>query len=253
MTRLLPVPSMGLNAPVIVYAGDGGFVPSRLDITPGTEVLFVNESERSFWPASNSHPTHATLPAFDADRPIPPGETHAFTFESRGFWRFHNQLEPEQGGLVVVLGGESGPPAEPLDITFADRTFEPLGAVSTQEIVDLFSDDALLVRFMKRYGPEQTVRLLSQGEAQSPQRLSPTRPRPGTSGVRGVWGGGIRLVRSRVPGRFLSRRHRSALRFSRDGKPGAGCGHALWRRAQCLPPSPVHPWRRARVDGLDHI
>lgn len=164
-----PGAGYGLGSPVVVYTGDGGFVPNRLDVAPGTEVVFVNESERFFWPASNIHPTHAILPEFDAFRPIPPGETYAFTFENRGFWRFHNHLEPEQGGLIVVLGGEAGPRSSaPLDMTLADRTFEPLGSVPAQEIVELFADDALLIQFMKRYGPEQTVRLLSEGEAHVP-------------------------------------------------------------------------------------
>ena len=46
------------NAPAIAYTGDGGFVPKRLDIEPGTQVRFVNTSDGDFWPASNIHPTH---------------------------------------------------------------------------------------------------------------------------------------------------------------------------------------------------
>ena len=92
------------NAPAIAYTGDGGFVPKRLDIEPGTQVRFVNASDGDFWPASNIHPTHMILPELDAKKPIPSGETWAFTFKTRGFWRFHNHLAPENGGLVVVLG-----------------------------------------------------------------------------------------------------------------------------------------------------
>lgn len=152
------------NAPAIAYTTDEGFVPKRLDIEPGSQVRFVNESDKPFWPASNIHPTHTILPELDAGRPISPGETWAFTFETRGFWRFHNHLAPERGGLVVALGGHGGPPPEPLVLEIPDLAFETPMDITVQDYVDLFKDDTLMVRFIKRYGPEHTVRLLKEGE-----------------------------------------------------------------------------------------
>ena len=152
------------DAPAITYTGDGGFVPKRLDIEPGTQVRFVNASDKDLWPASNIHPTHTILPELDAKRPIPRGETWAFTFRTRGFWRFHNHLSPEIGGLVVVLGEDTGPPPEPLVLTIPDVAFETPKDIPAQDYVDLLKDDALMVSFLKRYGPEHTVRLLKESE-----------------------------------------------------------------------------------------
>ena len=152
------------NAPAIAYTGDGGFVPKRLDIEPGTQVRFVNTSDGDFWPASNIHPTHMILPELDSKKPIPSGETWAFTFKTRGFWRFHNHLAPEIGGLVVVLGKDAGPPPEPLVLTIPKVAFETPRDIPARDYVDLLKDDALLVRFIKRYGPKNTVNLLKGSE-----------------------------------------------------------------------------------------
>ena len=150
------------NAPQIIYTGSG-FVPKRLDIEPGTQVRFVNASDQPLWPASNIHPTHSILPELDAKGAVPPGETWAFTFKTRGFWRFHNHLSPEIGGLVVALG-EGGPPSEPLTLEIPDREFETPSDISADDYIGLIKDDALLARFVKRYGPEHTVKLLKESE-----------------------------------------------------------------------------------------
>ena len=152
------------DAPAITYTGDAGFVPKRLDIEPDTRVRFVNASGNDFWPVSNIHPTHTILPELDAKRPVPPGETRAFTFGKRGFWRFHNHLAPESGGLVVVLGEDAGPPAEPLLLASPDIAFETPRDIRAEDYVGLLSDDELMVGFLRRYGPEHAVRLLKESE-----------------------------------------------------------------------------------------
>ena len=141
-----------------------GFVPKRLDIEPGTQVRFVNASDKPLWPASNIHPTHSILPELDAKQAVSPGETWAFTFNTRGFWRFHNHLAPEVGGLVVALGEDVGPPPKPLVLTIPDAAFETPQNIAAQDYVDLLKDDVLMVRFIKRYGPEQTVKILKDSE-----------------------------------------------------------------------------------------
>ena len=151
------------NAPQVIYTGSG-FVPKRLDIEPGTQVRFVNASDKPLWPASNIHPTHSILPELDAKQAVSPGETWAFTFKTRGFWRFHNHLAPEVGGLVVALGEDVGPPPKPLVLTIPDAAFETPQNIATQDYVDLLKDDVLMVRFIKRYGPERTVKLLKESE-----------------------------------------------------------------------------------------
>jgi plastocyanin len=152
------------SAPAITYTTELGFIPKRLEIEPGQQVRFVNESDKSFWPASNIHPTHTIYPELDAKTPISPNETWALTFNTRGFWRFHNHLAPEKGGLVVVLGEDDGPPPEPLAMEISDLAFEEPKDISPKDYVNLFKDDTLMIRFIKKYGPANTVRVLKEGE-----------------------------------------------------------------------------------------
>lgn len=149
---------------LIRYTGDE-FVPKRAEAKVGQSVGFVNAFGSDFWSASNIHPTHEVYPGFDAEKPIPPGDTWVFTFDQEGFWRYHNHLSPSNGGLVVVSGdGLERDKAPPLPIGSADVNFSVLGAVSPEDGINLFRDDALLERFVEEYGPAETVRLLSEYE-----------------------------------------------------------------------------------------
>ena len=163
VSALVPSEPIDPNAAQVIYTGVS-FVPKRLDIEPGDQVRFVNASDKPLWPASNIHPTHAILPELDAKGAVPPGETWAFTFNTRGFWRFHNHLQPEVGGLVVALGDDDGLRADPLVLEIPDREFETPSNISAQDYVDLITDDTLMVRFIRQYGPEHTVQILKESE-----------------------------------------------------------------------------------------
>lgn len=79
-----------------------GFHPRTLTIEPGTVVTFVNRTDKTFWPASNSHPQHDQYATFDSGRPIDPGESWSFTFETKGKWGFHDHLRSFYTGAVAV-------------------------------------------------------------------------------------------------------------------------------------------------------
>ena len=152
------------DAVTIAYRDDGGFFPKRIDIEPGTTIIFRNDSTEPIWPASNIHPTHAILPEFDANEDIRPGASYAFTFDERGFWRFITTTNPEDGGLIVVLGGGGGPPPQPLAMAIPDTQFEIPGNVPFDDYVGLFSNDLLMTQYIVRYGPQNTVHLLKEAE-----------------------------------------------------------------------------------------
>ena len=96
--------------------------------------------------------------------PMPSGEVWTFTFEESGFWRYHNHADPSAGGIGVVIGESTGSGPAPLVLDSEDISFEELGDVSAEDIINLFVDDALLTRFVREYGPGPTVRLLSENE-----------------------------------------------------------------------------------------
>ena len=158
------VDTPGAGAPAtwtVEYTADGQFVPERLDITTGDEVVFLNASDQPVWPASNIHPTHEILPSFDPLEVIWPGDSWSYQFNENGYWRYHNHIEPSQTGLIVSLGGPEDD-LEPLIAQFSDLDLPDPPA--TADGVALMNDSALLEQFVRDYGPAATVALLKQAE-----------------------------------------------------------------------------------------
>lgn len=85
----------------VIYNGTS-FNPSSLTIKAGDIVVFKNQSNADFWPASNPHPTHTDYPEFDAKQNIPAGSNYQFKFLKVGTWGYHNHLNHVIGGTIVV-------------------------------------------------------------------------------------------------------------------------------------------------------
>lgn len=89
------------------------FSPSKLQIQPGTRVVFKNQGQELAWPASNFHPTHTFYPEaggcigskLDACRALKPGESFSFTFGHVGKWPLHDHLHPGLT-MIVAVGAE---------------------------------------------------------------------------------------------------------------------------------------------------
>lgn len=107
----------GVAAPkyVVVYT-DAGFTPQELSVQQGETVLFQNQSAGEMWVASAMHPTHEAYPGsgitkcgtaeesriFDACSPIPQGGTFSFNFQEQGTWAYHDHLNPDRFGRIIV-------------------------------------------------------------------------------------------------------------------------------------------------------
>ena len=81
-----------------------GFSPKKIVVREGTEVGFINESEEGFWPASNIHPLNDLYPEFDPKKPLAKGNKWLFRFEKVGEWGYHDHLNPNFSGTVIVIG-----------------------------------------------------------------------------------------------------------------------------------------------------
>lgn len=98
---------------VIVYT-DAGFAPFEYVVKKGEEVIFVNTSSRSVWPASAVHPTHTVYPGtdikdcekktgmFDACRGIASGQEWSVMLNEVGTWTYHDHLNATKTGIIVV-------------------------------------------------------------------------------------------------------------------------------------------------------
>lgn len=94
---------------------NGQYVPNRVHISVGQQVVWVNEDE-VFWPASNLHPTHTAYPnsdvtkcttlerteMFDACEALGFNTKYSFVFDRVGEWRYHDHINPQATGMVIV-------------------------------------------------------------------------------------------------------------------------------------------------------
>ena len=110
-----PAPDQGVAATlpastVIVSYNGSVYAPATIDIKKGDTVTFLNQGAGQMWPASAIHPTHAVYPTkggclgstFDACRGLGAGESWSFTFTEAGRWGYHDHLNPNIRGTVVV-------------------------------------------------------------------------------------------------------------------------------------------------------
>jgi plastocyanin len=86
----------------VVTVSNDGFTPSSLMIKKGDSVTFTSVAEDYFWPASNLHPTHTVYSAFDSKGPLAGGTSWSFVFDKAGEWKYHDHLNPEMGGTIIV-------------------------------------------------------------------------------------------------------------------------------------------------------
>lgn len=86
---------------VVAYNGEN-FSPEKVTIKKGGKVVFKNESNKDFWPASDFHPSNGVYQEFDSKKSIAKGEIWEFTFTQTGEWGYHDHLFPFHKGTVVV-------------------------------------------------------------------------------------------------------------------------------------------------------
>ena len=78
------------------------FSPSKLTIKNGDIIIFKNNSDKNFWPASGPHPQHTNYPEFDPKKGIAAGGKFEFKFTKAGTWGFHDHLTPSAFGSITV-------------------------------------------------------------------------------------------------------------------------------------------------------
>jgi len=82
--------------------------PTDLTIYVGDTITFINRDSELHWPGADPHPTHSSLPAFDALGGISEGQSYSHTFQTPGIFSHHDHLldEPPTIGTITVLPRE---------------------------------------------------------------------------------------------------------------------------------------------------
>jgi plastocyanin len=110
----ISIPS-DVSKTTVIYS-DSGYSPSTIVIKKGDTLIFENKSSKMMWTASAVHPTHKAYPGsgiekcgtnmlvanFDSCRGYNLGESWEFQFTQGGVWKYHNHLQPNHMGMIVV-------------------------------------------------------------------------------------------------------------------------------------------------------
>ncbi len=90
------------HATYTVTYTNAGFSPATITIESGDEVQFINNSSGGLWVASDNHPTHTLLPEFDQKGTIGANGKYTVVFTKEGTWGFHNHMNADHEGTVIV-------------------------------------------------------------------------------------------------------------------------------------------------------
>ena len=97
-----PVVSAVPAQQVAISIDDQGFDPTTVTISVGTTVVFTNNGQALHWPASDPHPVHTDLSAFDAKKGLATGEKYSYTFTTKGTFGMHDHLNAKMKGSILV-------------------------------------------------------------------------------------------------------------------------------------------------------
>ncbi|MEK9158191.1 MAG: cupredoxin domain-containing protein [Patescibacteria group bacterium] len=88
---------------ITVELKEEGFYPSEIAILKGQTVTFKTNRGKTFWPASDLHPSHTIYPEFDSKEPIESEQSWTFKFNKIGEWKYHDHLAPYYKGAIKVI------------------------------------------------------------------------------------------------------------------------------------------------------
>lgn len=84
----------------IVYH-DHGFSPPAMRVASGSTITIKNESSRQLQFSSDAYPDNTLNPELNTNA-LQPGESLELIVANRGTWGYHDNLNPNQRGLLVV-------------------------------------------------------------------------------------------------------------------------------------------------------
>jgi plastocyanin len=142
---------------VVVHRTERGFEPKSISIHKGDTVVFVADTGKEFWPASDNHPSHTLYPEFDPRRALSPKERWSFTFDRAGVWAFHDHLAPEIRGAVLVVGAP-GESAKNCLKNSPSTSKAYCYAADITSVIEEKGPDAAFVAFAHYYADDPTFR-----------------------------------------------------------------------------------------------
>ena len=87
---------------VTVTISGSGFSPSLVTISAGDTIKWLNNDNRSHWPASDPHPQHTGYSGFDPKTGIGVESSWSFKFNNKGTWGYHDHQSISKTGTIIV-------------------------------------------------------------------------------------------------------------------------------------------------------
>lgn len=81
---------------------DHGFSPPALRLPAGSQLTLKNESSKELQFSSDPYPGATNNPELNSDTILQPGQVQEIIIAHRGVWGYHNRLNPDHKGLIVV-------------------------------------------------------------------------------------------------------------------------------------------------------
>lgn len=99
-TNSTPAANQAQSANTIAYT-DNGFSPASLTVKSGDQVTITNNSSRLLQFDSDPHPQHTDDPELNVGT-IAPGQSRTITVHTTGSHGYHNHLNADDIGTLVV-------------------------------------------------------------------------------------------------------------------------------------------------------
>lgn len=93
--------SEGDQAAAVITYSDSGFSPSVVTVKSGSKITIKNVSSSAMQFDSDPHPIHTDDPELN-EGVIEPGKSGTITVNVKGTHGYHNHLNPDQTGTIVV-------------------------------------------------------------------------------------------------------------------------------------------------------
>lgn len=85
-----------------VLITEQGFSPSTITVSKGTTVVWTNQDAKPHQVAADPYPSASSFPELFSKQPIGSEGSYSFRFKNSGTWTYHDQLNPEMSGTIVV-------------------------------------------------------------------------------------------------------------------------------------------------------